>query len=111
MRTLRLGPANLALVSLYFAPVFGSDAVRVLMSPYRGFEDKAHAAAVVNIGRLFDFALDGLMRTSSVLAGIKLVIATGFLAYLIEFARSLAVRREVDRATLDLVLMLAAVAI
>jgi hypothetical protein len=112
MRTaLRLGPANLALVSLYFAPVFGCEAVRALMSPYRGLETAAQAAATLQFGKLFSFALDGLMATSSVLAGLKLVIAAGFLAYLIEFARALAVGREVDRGTLDVVLMLAAGAI
>jgi hypothetical protein len=112
MRTaLRLGSANLALVSLYSAPVFGCDAVRALMSPYRGLENAAQAAATLHFGKLFSFMLDGLMATSSVLAGLKLVIAAGFLAYLIEFARALAVGREVDRGTLDVVLMLAAGAI
>jgi hypothetical protein len=101
----------LALVSLYFAPVLGIDAVRALLSPYGGFEDRAHAAAAIYVGRLFDFGLDGLMRTASVLAGLKLVIATAFLAYLIEFARSLVVGRETDRQTLDVVLLLAVGAI
>jgi hypothetical protein len=111
MRTPRLGAANLALVSLYFAPVFGSDAVRALLSPYRGLEDRVQAAAAAYVGRLFDLGLDGLTRASSVLAGIKLVIAAGFFAYLIEFARALAVGREVDRSTLDMVLLLATGAI
>lgn len=107
----RLGSANLALVSLYFAPVWGIDAIRALMSPYGGFEDRVHAAAAIYFGRMFDFALDGLMRTASVLAGIKLVIAVGFLAYLIEFARALVVGREADRKTLDVVLLMAVGAI
>jgi hypothetical protein len=111
LASLQLGSANLALVSLYFAPVWGVDAVRALLSPYGGFEDRAQAAAAVYVGRLFDFGLEGLMRTSSVLAGIKLVIAVGFVAYLIEFARSLAVGRAVDRNTLDAVLLLAVGAI
>ena len=102
-----LGSANLALVSIYLAPVWGIDAVRALLSPYAGFEYHAQAAAAVYVGRLFDFGLAGLMRTSSVLAGVKLVIAVGFLAYLIEFARSLAVGRAVDRSTLDAVVLLA----
>jgi hypothetical protein len=42
------------------------------------------------------------------LASIKLVMAAGFVAYLIEFARALAIGRELDRATLNAVLALAA---
>ena len=64
-----------------------------------------------SIGRLFDLRLDGLMHAANVLAGLKLVIAAGFLAYAIEFARALVVGREVDRETLDVVLMAAAGAI
>ncbi len=56
-------------------------------------------------------ALDGLLRVSNVLAGIKFVVAIAFVAYLIEFARALVVRREPNRETLDAVLLLASVAI
>jgi hypothetical protein len=47
---------------------------------------------------LFDLGSNGLVLTSHVLAGIKLVIAGAFLAYVIEFARSLVVAREADYA-------------
>jgi hypothetical protein len=107
----RLGPVNLVLLALYFAPIWGIDAMRALMSPFSGLDDPAHAAAAICVGRLFDLRFDGLMLTANVLAGIKLVIAAGFLAYVIEFARALAVGRDVDRATLDVVLMAAVGAI
>lgn len=107
LRTANLGAANLALISLYFAPVFGRDAVRALLSPYGGLEDRVQAAATNYIGQMFTVGLNGLTMASCVLAGIKLVIAASFLAYAIEYARSLAVGREVDRSTLDLVLLLA----
>ncbi|MEA2906835.1 MAG: hypothetical protein QOI12_4222 [Alphaproteobacteria bacterium] len=107
----RLGPANLALISLYFVPAWGTDALRALLSPYSGFDDRAHAAASIYLRQVFDFGLDGLMRASCILAGIKLVIAAAFVAYLIEFVRSLVVGREPDRETLDAVLLLAVVAI
>jgi hypothetical protein len=55
--------------------------------------------------------LDGLARTTYVLSGIKFVIAIGFLAYLIDFARALAVGREPNRETLDAVLALAGASI
>jgi uncharacterized membrane protein len=107
----RLGPVNVVLLSVYFAPVWGIDAIRALVSPFSGLEDRAHAAAAIYVGQFFDLQLDGLMRTANVLAGVKLVIAAGFLAYVIEFARALAVGREVDRETLDVVLIAAAGAI
>jgi hypothetical protein len=46
-----------------------------------------------------------------VLAAIKFVVAIGFFAYLIDFARALVVGREPNRETLDGVLALAAGAI
>jgi hypothetical protein len=107
----RLGSVNAALISLYFAPIWGIDAVRALTSPYYGFEHRVHAAAVGYFRALFDLGLDGLVRTSTVLAGIKLVIAVAFVAYLIDFARALLVGREPDRETLDAVLVLAGAAI
>jgi hypothetical protein len=109
MRRIRLGDANLALVSLYFAPVWGRDAVRMLLSPYTAFENRGHAAVAIYLRELFDLGLAGLLRVSGALAGLKLVIAAGFAAYLIEFARAVAVGRELDRATGDGALALAAI--
>src|SRR4051812_40275073 len=91
-----LSAANLALVSLYFAPQFGASAMRALFSPYRGLEDRMQASAATYLGDLLNFGLNGLTTTSGVLAGMKLVVAAGFLAYLIEFARAVAVGRAVD---------------
>ena len=42
-----LGCANAALVSLYFVPVWGGDALRTLTSPYNGFEDRVQATAAI----------------------------------------------------------------
>jgi hypothetical protein len=102
-----LGLVNLALVCGYLLPVWGRDALRVLTSPYNGFEDRAHTAVAVAIRDLFDFGLDGLIRTSGGLACVKLVMAAGFLAYLIEFARALATRRMPNRESVDAVLLAA----
>jgi hypothetical protein len=107
----RLGAANAALIAVYFAPVWGHDALRALRSPYYGFEHKAHAVAASYYRAMFDLGLDGLGWASSLLAGLKLVIAFAFLAYLIDFARALAVGRAPDRDTLDAVLVLAGGAI
>jgi hypothetical protein len=107
----RLGQANLALVSLYFARVWGVDAVRALKSPFSGFEDRVQGAAANYLHQVFGFGLDGLVWTSNVLAAVKLVAAAGLVAYVIEFARSVLIGREVDRATLNAVLALAVASI
>ena len=107
----RLGAVNAALISIYFASVWGSDAVRVLTSPFYGFEDRLQATAAGYFRGLLDLGLEGLVRASNLLAGIKLVIAAGFLAYLIDFIRALMAAREPNRETLDVVLLLAGGAI
>jgi hypothetical protein len=101
----RLGEVNLALVSLYFMPAWGHAALRALTSPYGGFEDRAHAAVAVFVRDALNLGLTGLIRTASLAAGIKMVMAAAFLAYLIEFARGLAVGREPNAETVDLVLL------
>lgn len=107
----RLGAVNAALISVYFVLVWGSDALHALMSPFHGFEDPAHATAASYFRGLFDLNLDGLIRTSQILAGIKLVIAGAFVAYLIDFSRALVMRREANRETLDWVLLFASAAL
>lgn len=104
----RLGAVNVALISIYFAPVWGMDAFRALTSPIYGFQDRAHVAAAGYYRALFDFGVEGLVRTSYLLSGLKFVVAIGFVAYLIDFARALVVGRQPNRETLDTVLALAA---
>lgn len=106
-----LGAVNGALISIYFAPVWGIDAVRALTSPFSGFEDRLQATAASYFRALFDLGLEGLVRASNLLAGIKLVVAAGFVAYLIDFARALVAGREPNRETLDTVLLMAGSAI
>jgi hypothetical protein len=108
---LRLGSVNLALLSLYFFPVWGREAIRALTSPYHGLDDRAHAAAAIYFRQLFDLSFNGLVLTAHILAGIKLVIAAAFVAYLIEFARSWVTGRDADRETIDVVLILSIVGI
>jgi hypothetical protein len=107
----RLGSANLALLSLYFFPVWGREAVRALVRPFNGLDNPVHATPALYFRRLFDVSFNNLTVTSHVIAGIKLVMVAAFVAYLIEFARSLVTRRETDRDTTDVVLILALVGI
>jgi hypothetical protein len=108
---LTLGSVNLALVSLYFFPVWGREAIRALISPLHGLEHRVHAAATIYVGELFNFGFSGLALTSGVLAGIKLVIAAAFAMYAIEFVRSWVMGRDTDPETTDVALILAAVGI
>jgi hypothetical protein len=100
-----LGATNAALISCYFAPAWGFGAIRELTSRLAGLDDRSHADLVVFLGDIFGLGPDGLMRVSGALASVKLVLAAGFLAYLIEFVRDLGVRREPAGQTLDLVLL------
>jgi hypothetical protein len=109
--TLTLGSVNLALLSLYFFPVWGREAGRVLFSSYSSLADHAHTTAAIYFSGLFNLSFKGMLLTSHALAGVKLVIAAAFVAYLIEFARAWALRRQVDRDTTDVVLILAVVGI
>lgn len=104
---IKLGSANLALLSIYFCLVWGREALWALVSPYHGLDDRAHSAAVMYFGQLFHLGPQGLVLTAHVLAGFKLVAAAAFVAYLIEFVRSLATGRDVDHETVDVVLILA----
>ena len=110
-RSLSLGAVNLALLSCYFFPVWGREAVRALISPFNGLENPVHATAALYFRRLFDVGFNNLTMTSHVIAGIKLVMVAAFVAYLIEFARSWATGRATDRETTDVVLILAVVGI
>jgi hypothetical protein len=111
MRSVRLGSVNAAIIAIYFAWAWGADGLRALTSPFHGFEDPVHAAAAAYMRALFDLDLRGLMHASDALAAGKFVIAIGFLAYLIDFARALAVGRDINRETLDTVLLAASIAI
>ncbi|HZO47008.1 MAG TPA: hypothetical protein VFB68_14015, partial [Xanthobacteraceae bacterium] len=77
----RLGAANLALLSLYFFPVWGREAIRALISPFNGFESHTHATAALYFRRLFDVGFNNMTMTSHVIAGIKLVMVAAFVAY------------------------------
>jgi hypothetical protein len=103
----RLGLCNAAIVAFYFAVVWGADGLRILRSPFHGFEDRLQATAAAYWRALFDLNLDGLIRISNGLAALKFLIAAGFVAYLIEFLRASVTGRSVAQDTLDCVLLAA----
>jgi hypothetical protein len=106
-----LASVNAVLVAIYFAPVWGADGLRALISPFHGLEDRVHAAAAGYFCALFNLGLAGLVQTSNMLAALKFVIAIGFVAYLIDFARAVVIGRDTNRETLDFVLALAIIAL
>src|SRR5205823_2315591 len=101
----RLGAVNAAIVALYFMVVWGTDALRLLRSPFHGFEERVHATAAAYFRGLLDCGLDGLIRISNTLAALKFLVAAGFLTYLIEFLRASATGRAPNQETLDYVLL------
>jgi hypothetical protein len=103
----RLGSFNAAIVALYFAAVWGADGLRILRSPFHGFEERLHATAAAYVRAVFDCGLDGLIRISNALAALKFLIAAGFVAYLIEFLRAIAMGRAPNQDTLEWVLFCA----
>src|SRR5262249_43957665 len=70
-----------------------------------------HAVVAIWLREVFDLTLEGLMRISGALAGLKLVIAAGLLSYLIELARAVAAGREPDPVTSNGALALAAIGV
>jgi hypothetical protein len=103
----RLGSCNAAIVAIYFAAVWGRDGLRILGSPFHGFEDPLQATAAAYWRALFDFNLDGLIRISNGLAALKFLIAAGFFAYLLEFLRATVTGKSVAQETLNCLLLAA----
>jgi len=68
----RLGSVNAAIIALYFAPVWGGDGLRALISPFYGFEDQVQATAANYFRDLFELNLAGLLRVASILAATKI---------------------------------------
>ena len=106
-----LGPYNLALVACYFAPVWGSEAISALTSPYGGLTDPVHAGAAIRLRMLLDLAPEQLLDAATWLAAFKLVVVASLVAYVIEFSRAVAAERAPDRATTNTVLVLAVAAV
>jgi hypothetical protein len=104
----RVGQVNAVPVSLYFAPIWGVEALRSLLSPVYGLDDRVNLAAAAFYNHMFDFGRTGFAGTASLLAGIKLLAASLFVAYVIDFSRGVAIGRDSDRSTLDTALLLAA---
>jgi hypothetical protein len=107
----RLGPYNLALAACYFAPVWTSEAIGALTSPYVGLTDPIHAGAAIRLRGFLGFAPERLFDVASCLAAFKLVVVASLVAYVIEFSRAIVANRAPDRATTNTVLVLAVAAV
>ena len=106
-----IGHVNAVLIALYFVPLWGREAVRSLTSSVYGLDERANMAAAVFYRQVFDLGHDGLARVASLLAGLKLVMAAMFVAFVIDVLRGIAVGRAGDRVTLDVALFLALIGI
>jgi len=108
---IRLGAVNLLLVSVYLVPLWSRDALRVLCSPFGGLHDPPHAFVVDFFRGYLGLGIDGMLVLSNVLAGFKLLAVAAMVAFLVEFVRAIAERREPDRETSDAALALTFVSI
>ena len=107
----RLGPYNLALAACYFAPVWSSEAIGALTSPYVGLTDPIHAGTAIRLRVLLGLAPEQLFDVAGYLAAFKLVVVASLVAYVIEFSRAIVANRAADRATTNTVLVLAVAAV
>src|SRR5262245_14645344 len=94
-----LGAVNLLLVSVYRVPLWSRDALRVLNSPFGALHDGPHSLVVELFCKIFTLGLDWMLVLSNVLAGFKLLIVAAMIAFMVDFVRAVAERREPDRAT------------
>lgn len=76
-------------IALYFALVWGADAVRILASPIHGFEDSSFARVVYGAGRLFGLGPTGLVNAAAFFAALKLTVAIVFILLLADRVRCL----------------------
>src|SRR5262245_34911083 len=104
---IRLGAVNLLLVSVYLVPLWSRDALRVLNSPFAALHEHQNAAVAEFVRLHLGWGIDGMLVLAKALAGLKLLGAAAMVAFLIEFVRAIAERREPDRATTNMVLALA----
>ena len=102
-----LGAVNLLLVCVYLVPLWSRESLRVLNSPFGALHEHPHAAVVDFFRHSLGLGLDGMLVMAKMLAGFKLLIVAAMVAFLIDFVRAIAERREPDRATINTVLTLA----
>lgn len=77
-------PVLITGVCLYFAVMFGREAITIFTSPIWGLENAAFARTVHYFGRLADLGPDGLIRIAAFLGALKLSVAVVFVLHLAE---------------------------
>jgi len=106
-----VGHFNIALVAIYVVPLFGLQAVQALTSQVYGLDQPDMLAVATFYRQAFDLDPGGLAAVASTLAGIKLVIASLFLAVLVDFLRGIQSEEGSDGATIDAALLFGAIGI
>jgi hypothetical protein len=100
--------AIIVAIAVYFAVLWGVEAVQVLASPDYGIGDYARAQVVFGYGRLLGLSSEGLIRFAAFFAASKLAAAIAFSLYLVERVRALAGRR-IDGQMLEAALLVVVV--
>ncbi len=69
-------------IAVYFALHWGSEAVRIFVSPVHGLEDAWFAKIVYGLGWLLSLSPDGLLVCAAAFGALKLGVAVIFAVYL-----------------------------
>lgn len=84
--------AALVAIALYFALLWGFEALYVLLSPDYGLEDYWRSQVVYGYGRMFGLSSVGLMRLAAFFAATKLAAAIAFALHLLARASAFPTR-------------------
>jgi hypothetical protein len=79
--------ATILAISLYFALVWGYDALRMLTAPNRGLEEAWRADYVFVIGRLLGLSPVGLIKLAAFFGAVKLVAAGACALHIVDRIR------------------------
>jgi hypothetical protein len=89
MRASGIIGALILAIAVYFALLWGFDALRMLTSPTYGLEDVWRSQVVFGIGRYTGLDPNGLLRLAAALGALKLTVAGVCVVHILDRARSL----------------------
>ncbi|MDI3468207.1 MAG: hypothetical protein OJF62_000270 [Pseudolabrys sp.] len=76
-------------IAIYFALLWGFDALRILTSPTFGLEDVWRSQVVFEIGRYLGLAPGGLLKLAALLGALKLTVAGVCVAHIVDRIRAI----------------------
>lgn len=98
-------PIIISVIAIYFALIWGADAVRVLSSPIYGLDDPTFARLAYDFSRLARLGSDGVLQFAAFFGALKLAVATIFIMHVADRVRGLW-GRKADPDILEAALLL-----